>query len=177
MADPITGAAAVASIASIGMSAYGEETKAKGVAAGDRYKAATLDRAAEYGELKAQQTSGQLTRNLAMTLGNIDAIRAAAHTDPTSPTGAAVRDYYEKVGTDQKNIQVDSILAQSREDTANAAYLRKASSDALLSGDIAAGSTVLGGLSGSLKSMGGASTPGPYSYGAGGYTGEGPFIP
>lgn len=162
MADPLTGAAAVASIASVGLSAYGDETKAKGVAAGDQFKAAELERAAQYGELKAAQTSGQLTRNLSMTLGNIDAIRAAAHDDPTSPTGAAVRDYAEKIGTEQKTIQVDSILAQSQQQEADAAYMRKSASDALLSGDIAAGADVLKGLGGALGSLGGgggATTP------------------
>ena len=56
-----------------------------------------------------------MTRNLNITLGNIDAVRAAAHTDPTSPTGAAVRDYAETTGTEQKNIAVDSITAQAQE--------------------------------------------------------------
>lgn len=167
MADPITGAAAVASIASVGMSAYGDETKAKGTSEGDKFKADELDRAAEYGELKAKQTSGQLTQNLNMTLGNIDAIRAAAHDDPTSPTGAAVRDYTERVGTNQKDIQVDSILQQSKQNEADAAYLRKASSDALLSGDIAAGGDVLKGLAGGLGSLGGGGGGGG-SLGSGG---------
>lgn len=163
MADPITGAAAIASIASVGLNAYGDVTKASGVSAGDQFKAAELDRAAEYGELKAKQTSGQLTRSLSMTLGNIDAIRSAAHDDPTSPTGAAVRDYAEDVGTTQKTIQVDSILQQSQQDEADAAYLRKASSNALLSGDIAAAGDLLKGASGALGSLGSFSpgtTPG-----------------
>lgn len=157
MADPITGAAAVASIASVGLTAYGDVTKASGTAAGDQFRAAELDRAAQYGELKATQTSGQLTRNLNMQLGNIDAIRAAAHDDPTSPTGVAVRDYAEQRGIEQRDIQVDSILAQSKQSEADAAYLRKSASDALLSGDIAAGADVLKGIGGSLGSLGGPS--------------------
>lgn len=159
MADPITGAAAVASIASVGVSMFGDSTKAAGVSAGDQFKAAELDRTAQYGELKAAQTSGQLTRNLSMQLGNIDAIRAAAHDDPTSPTGAAVRDYTEQVGTEQKDIQVDSILQQSQQNEADAAYLRKASSDALLSGDIAMAGDALKGISGGLGGLGGGSSP------------------
>lgn len=158
MADPITGAAAVAAIASVGMTAYGDVTKAQGTSSGDQFKAAELDQAAQYGELKAKQTSGQLTQNLNMTLGNIDAIRAAAHDDPTSPTGAAVRDYAERVGTNQKDIQVDSILQQSQQNEADAAYLRKASSDALLSGDIAAGGDVLKGLAGGISGMAGGNS-------------------
>jgi hypothetical protein len=81
-----------------------------------------------------------------MDLGNIDTIRAAAHTDPTSPTGAAVRDYHESVGLSQKSIAVDNILAQSRQEDAEAAYLRQAGKSALLSGEISAGAGLLGAV-------------------------------
>jgi hypothetical protein len=39
-----------------------------------------------------------------MTLGSIDAIRAAAHDDPTSPTGVAVRESTERIGAEQRDI-------------------------------------------------------------------------
>ena len=71
----------------------------------------------------------------------------------------AVRDYADEVGTNDKNIKVDSILAQSQQDEASAAYLRSASSAALLSGDIGAGAAGLKGLSGGLGGLGGG-TPG-----------------
>jgi len=146
----ISGVASAVSLASMGFSAAGSITKGEGTASADTYRAEQLQRAAEYGDLKASQTNAQMTRNLALTLGNLDAVRAAARGDPTSPTGAAVRDYTEQVGTEQKNIRVDSIMAQSQEDEANAAYLRKASSDALLSGDLGAAGDILGtkGLAG-----------------------------
>jgi hypothetical protein len=143
---------------------------AVGTSQADNYKAETLDRAATYGDLKATQTGAQLTRNLAVSLGNIDAIRAAARTDPTSPTGAAVRDYTEQIGTEQKNIQVDSITAQAQEDEANAAYLRSASSTALLSGVLGAGGGALGknGLAGlpGLGNLGNSSIGNPTQIGA-----------
>jgi hypothetical protein len=81
--------------------------------AADDYQAQRLEQAATYGELKAVQTGGQMTRQLNTTLGNIDAVRAAANTDPSSPTGAALRDNAEQIGTDQKTTTVDSILQQS----------------------------------------------------------------
>lgn len=146
----VPAAAAGLSLASSGLSAYGDYTKAKGVAAGDTFRAEELDRAAKYGELKASQVSGQLTRNLAITLGNIDAVRAAAHDDPTSPTGAAVRGFAEEVGTENKSIRVDSILAQAQQQEADAAYMRQSASEALLSGDISAGGDILKGLSGAV---------------------------
>lgn len=147
------GAASGLSLASMGLSAYGAITSSEGTAAADTYKAEQLDRAAQYGDLKATQTNAQMTRNLTITLGNIDAVRAAARTDPTSPTGAAVRDYAEQTGTEQKNIKVDSIMAQAQEDEANAAYLRKASSQALLGGDLTAGGDVLKGIAGALPAL------------------------
>lgn len=141
------------SLASLGFKLGGDYMFAEGTATADQYKAELLDRAAQYGELKANQTNAQLTRNLAMTLGNIDAVRAAANTDPTSPTGIAVRDFTEQTLTEQKNIKVDSITAQAKEDEANAAYLRDASSKALLGGDLKMAGDVVGAV-GPLLAMG-----------------------
>jgi hypothetical protein len=133
---------------SMGIAAGGDIIKSEGVSNADKFKAEQLDEAARYGELKAGQTNAQLTRNLAITLGNIDAVRAASRDDPSSPTGAAVRDFTEQVGTEQKNIRVASIEQQAQMDEANAAYMRKSASQALLAGDISAGADVLKGLSG-----------------------------
>ena len=132
------------SIAAAGAKVGGDILGGIGTSNADTFKAEQLDQAAQYGELKATQTSGQMTRNLSITLGNIDAVRAAAHTDPTSPTGAAVRDYADQVGTEQKDTKVNSIMQQARTDEANAAYMRSASSTALLSGGVKAGGDLLG---------------------------------
>lgn len=142
---------AALSIASIGLSAASKGAQAEGQAKADEFKAQQLEEAATYGELKATQTNAQLTRNLAVTLGNIDAVRAAAHGDPSDPSNVAVRDYVEETGTTAKGIQVASIEQQARQDEAGAAYERQAASDALLAGDLSIGSTILGGLGGALK--------------------------
>ena|ERR1700683_2571960 len=155
------GLAAPLSIASLGLGAIGSITSAEGTSSADKYKAEELDRAAQYGELKATQTNAQLTQNLNMTLGNIDATRAAMHDDPTSPTGAAVRGQVEAIDTSKKNIQVDSIEAQAQEDEANAAYMRSASSTALLSGDLSAGAGILKGFAGLPGLGGGSGSPVP----------------
>jgi hypothetical protein len=147
------GVASGLSLASMGLTAASAITSSEGIAAADTYKAATLDRAAQYGTLKATQTNAQLTRNLTITLGNLDSIRAAARTDPTSPTGAAVRDYTEQTATTQKNIQVDSITAQAQEDEDNAAYLRQASKTALLGGDLGAAGDILKGIGPALPAL------------------------
>lgn len=126
----------------------GDLVSAYGTYSADQYQAKEMEQAAQYGDLKAVQTNAALTRNLNQTLGNIDAVRAAARTDPTSPTGAAVRNTVEATATSDKNIQVDSIMAQAEQDQANAAYLRSASSTALLSGSIGAFGDLLKGFSG-----------------------------
>lgn len=140
------------SLASMGFKAAGDYTASRGVASADEFKAETLDRAAEYGELQASQTNAGMTRNLAITLGHIDAVRAAARTDPSSPTGAAVRDYTEYVGDEQKLTKVASIEAQAKEDEDNATYMRSAASRALLSGDLSMAADVLGGAGGAINS-------------------------
>jgi hypothetical protein len=134
------------SLGSMGLSFYSTILQAQGVESADDYQAQKLEQAATYGDLKAVQTNGQMTRALNQTLGNIDAIRAAANADPTSPTGAAVRDNAEMIGTDQKNITVDSITAQANQQRADAAYYRDAGNRAMLSGYISGGAQILKGL-------------------------------
>lgn len=146
--------AAVASVASAGFSAAGQYEQAQGTSAADQFKAEQLDQAAQYGELKATQTSAAMTRNLVTTLGNIDAVRAAAHTDPTSPTGSAVRENVEELGNEQRGIKVAGIEQQARMDEDSAAYMRTASDQALLGGDLSIAGTLLKGVGGLGKSMG-----------------------
>lgn len=150
--DPGTATVAL-SLASVGLKGAGDYTSSRGAAASDSYRSEELERAAQYGELKANQTNAQMTRNLAISLGRLDSLRAAERTDPTSPTGAAVRGLTEQIGTEQKSIKVDSIMEQAQQDEADAAYMRSAASRALLSGDFAIGGDVLSGLSGTLKGL------------------------
>lgn len=133
------------SLASAGLGAYSTMLQAQGTADADKYQAQKLETAATYGDLKAVQTGGQMTRNLTQTLGNIDAVRAAANADPTSPTGAALRDNAENIGTQNKSITVDSILAQSTQERNDAAYYKSAASDALFAGEIGAAAGILKG--------------------------------
>jgi len=134
------------SLASAGLSAYSTLLQGQGTASADQYQATKLESAATYGALKAVQTGGQMSRHLNQTLGNIDAVRAAAGTDPTSPTGAAFRDNQEQLGTDQRTTTVDSILAQSMQDRNDASYYRSAASNALFASGISAGAGILKGI-------------------------------
>lgn len=136
------------SLASIGLQAYATMLQAEGVASADKYQAAKLENAATYGELKAVQTGGQMTRSLNNTLGNIEAVRAAANTDPNSPTGAAILEDTESVGNQQKSITVNSILAQANQDRNDAAYYKDAADRALLAGGIGAAAGIAKGIAG-----------------------------
>lgn len=140
-------AAGGTSIASIGLSTYATLLKAQGTATADQYQADRLEKAAQYGDLKAAQTGGQMTRNLNNVLGNIDAVRAAANADPSSPTGAAFRDNQEAIGDSQRSIAIGNINAQTLQERNDAAFYRQASSDALMSGDISAAAGVFSAVS------------------------------
>ena len=142
------------SLAATGFKMLGDYTSSRAEAGAETYKSELLEQQAEYGRLKATQTNAQMTRNLAITLGHVDAVRAAMHTDPTSPTGAAVRGEIEATGQMKKDITVENILQQARMDEANAAYLRSQSSNALLYGDIAMLGDAFSGAAGAFKSMG-----------------------
>jgi hypothetical protein len=148
------------SLAATGFKLLGDYTTSRGAAAADVYQSELQQQQAEFGRLKATQTNAQMTRNLAISLGHLDAIRAAAHTDPTSPTGAAVRGEMEATGQMRKDITVENILQQSRMDEANAAYMRSAASNALLAGDIGMLATAFGGAAGALAGAPGGGAPG-----------------
>lgn len=131
------------SLASAGLSAYADLLKGQGTAEADSFQAEKLDTAAKYGELKAAQTGGQMARSLNTTLGNIEAVRAAAHADPNSPTGAAIIDEQRDIGNTERLTTVNSILQQARQDKADAAYYRDASDRAMTMGYVAAGGDIL----------------------------------
>ena len=147
------------SLAATGFKMLGDYTSSRAEAGADVYKSELLEQQAEYGRLKAAQTNAQLTKNLAITLSHVDAVRAAMHTDPTSPTGAAVRGEMEATGQMRKDITVENILQQTRMDEANAAYMRSQSSNALLSGDIAMLGDAFQGMAGVLGGPGAPGAP------------------
>lgn len=138
--------AAVSSLASIGLGAASSIEKGRGTQAADEYQAQRAEQAAEYGRTKAAQTDAQTRENLNITLGNIDAVRAAAGVDPSSPTTAALRDKTVELGDRARVTQVDNILAQATQDQNDAAYLHQAGRFAYGMGELSAAAGVAGGL-------------------------------
>lgn len=123
-----------ASVASIALSSYSDILKGEGTEAAYNYKASALENAAARGRVAAAQTGAAESIKITSTLGMIDATRAAAHADPTSPTGAAVRDWNEQLGLTKKAIDVDNIMAQVQQESDDARYLRQAGKQALQMG-------------------------------------------
>ena len=121
-----------------------------------------MELAAKEGQLKATQTNAALSERMNQVRGNMSAVRAAAHTDPNSPTGAAVIGQQESAMEDQKRIQVSSIMSQSAMDANQAAYLRNASSTALLGGALGAAGSLFKGIGG-LPGLSGGPGGGPGS--------------
>lgn len=141
-----TGSATGASLASLGLSAYSDILKGQGVQSADNYKAASLENAAKRGHVAAVQTGAKETIALDNTLGMIDSVRAAAHADPTSPTGAAIRDWNETLGLTKKSIDIDNIIATTKQEESDAAYLRQAGKNALNMGYLNAGTDIFSAL-------------------------------
>jgi nitric oxide reductase large subunit len=133
------GAAGAASIAGLGLSAYGSILQGEGAQAGADYKASVLDRQAQFERVQAEQTAAFETQKVARDVSNIDAVRAAGHADLSSPTGTALRDWTEYLGNQKTSTDVTNILLQSQQDEADAAYMRSAGKYALLGGELGAG--------------------------------------
>ena len=140
------------SIASVGMSAFGQIQQAKGTQAADEARAAQLQRSAERGRLAAEQTGAQMTEQLNTTLQNIEAIKAASGTDVTSPTTAAVLEQQRYRGERARTISVENLVAQAQEQDASAKYLREAGDFALSQGELQAFATVAKGVGGAFGS-------------------------
>lgn len=130
------------SIASLGLSAFSGIEKAQGTAAADEFQVGKAERAADFGRLQAGLTDSVMREQLNTTLSNIDVIRAASRTDPTSPTGAAIESYDSKIANRQRTTALLNINAQVSEDEASASYLHKAGLDAVANANLNAGLSI-----------------------------------
>lgn len=119
-------AAGALSVASSGLSIVSGFMKGEGDEAAANYQSEKLKRAAEFARTSASQTDAQMRENLNIQLSNIDAVRAAAGADPTSPTTAALRDRTAEIGDRARSIRVGNIMAQASQDEADARYAEQA---------------------------------------------------
>lgn len=145
MGNPQAAASSGTSLASLGFGIASSLTSAAGEKAAADFKAAKAARAAAFGRVQADQTSAALTEELTTTLGNIDAIRAAAGIDPTSPTSAAIRADETARSFRDRNTRVANILEQAKQNEFDADYFREAGAQAMKIGYLSAASRALKG--------------------------------
>lgn len=135
-----------ASLLSIGLSAYSDVEKGAATQAADEFQADKATENAKFGRLQANLTDTTAHERLNTTLGNIDAIRAAAHVDPTSPTTAAVEQWQTQISERQRLATSGTLRAQAATDDASAAYLKESGQFAQSQGYLNAGIDIASGV-------------------------------
>ena len=138
--------AAAATIGSLALEAGGSILKGQGEKEGQDFMAGQAERAAALGRIKADQTDAGLREELNTTLGMIDVTRAAANTDPLSPTGLAIKANEARISDRSRRTAVSNIQAQADERLVESRYRRRAGEYALLGGYLSAGAKVGKGL-------------------------------
>jgi hypothetical protein len=145
----------IASSLSPGLAALGHISQGYATSSADQLKAEQAQMAAEIGRQQALSTDTTMRQRMNITLGNIEAIRAAGHADQTSPTTAALLDRERAAGDATRMAAVGSQRMQAAEDEATAAYLRKAGDFAVTMGYVGAGEDLLSALAKPLTTGGG----------------------
>lgn len=151
-------AAGGTSLMAIGLTAAGSIAKGQGIQAADEMQAAQAQQAAEFGRTQATLTDATMRERLNTTLANIDAVRAAGHVDPTSPTTASIEDWQKEISRRQQLTSDVSLRSQAATEEASAVYLKSAGEFALTQGYLGAAADIAGGLSKGLG-KGGAFNP------------------
>lgn len=117
-----------------------------GTQAADQFQAAELSQKAQLGQAAAVEVNSDNVARLNQSLGNIDAVRAAAGDSMAAPTAAALRGVTTQRADEANAIQVGNILQQSQTDQAEASYLQSAGSFSLMQG-------ILGGVAGAAGNI------------------------
>lgn len=142
--DGVVGWAALPFIAA-GTSLFGGVMQGMAGQAAAKQQAAEAQRAAQVGKIKALDTATQMDDELNTTIGNIQAVRAAANVG-ASPTEAAITDKERDVSNRERNIRVFNINQQVASDEASARFYRRSGRTSLFTG-------VLGGLAGAASRL------------------------
>jgi hypothetical protein len=130
----------------LALSAVGGLQAAKGQAAGYQYAAAAADRKARAARTAADETDAALRDELQTTLGNIEAVRAAANVTPDSPTGIALLNRETDVSDRQRQIRVANLRAQGAQSESDALFYRYSAGAALQAGQLGVFGKTLSGL-------------------------------
>jgi hypothetical protein len=145
--------AAPLAIAGTGLQIMGGLSAANAQAAGYRHSAAQAERRALAARTAADQTSAFMRDELTTTLGNIEAIRAAAGVTLDSPTGMAIYEREKKESDRQRNVKVGNLLSQAAMSDSDADFYRYAAGHAESMGILGAFGRGIGGLSGLARGL------------------------
>jgi hypothetical protein len=169
LADPITTAMLVATVAGSVMEAGG--TIAAGNAAKQQadYEAAQLDIRAKEDQAQGQQEAKQLREQKERALSSLTARSAASGFSATDPTSLALADEIERYGTLQEQMAQYGGKSRRTGTEAQATGARISGKAAKKGSKLSAAATILGGISSGLSkyntgSGGGGSSSGSYRY-------------
>jgi hypothetical protein len=137
MGDPV-------SMIGMGMSLVSGAMGAAGDAAAQQAGAKQAANSASAARAAADQTDVQLREELRTTIGNIDAIRAAAGTDPFAPTALAVKDEERRVSGRERKIRMANGQAQARAYDDTAKLRAQGAQMSLLGGGLKTGMGLVG---------------------------------
>lgn len=127
--------------------AMGSMTQAQGQAEAYVQQAELAQQRAYLGKIKARQTDTAYREELTTTLSNIDAIRAAANTDPWSPTAMAIKNNETRISGRARRTAVLNIMSQVDADETAADIYASNARYALMGGTLGAMSSMLRGFS------------------------------
>ena len=129
----------------------------KGMAGRDaaKHQMAQASRAAQYGQIQAQQAARAMSEQFQFSMANIEAVRAAAGQDPNSPTGAALTNYAQTQADRERVSKASNILTQVSEQQRAARFYQKSAGNQMLGGLLSAAGELAKGVSGGMKSGGG----------------------
>ncbi|MEJ0095767.1 MAG: hypothetical protein WDN46_20875 [Methylocella sp.] len=145
--------ASALSLLSTGLGVFGAIQQGNANAQGAEFQAQQAERASQFGQIKALQTSTFMSRNLQTSIDNIQAVRASANVEGNSPTGEAIENNVRTTGQQQISQKVQNIDAQSQQDQDAAAFYTQSANNALLGGFLGGAGKALGGLASAAPAL------------------------
>ena len=145
------------SLAATGLSAGSSLYQGYRASQGNQMEAQAAANAAEMGKIKADQTSGSMTRRMMASVANIEAVRAGAGMSSDSPTGAAITANVMGLGDMNRTAAMTNVNAQISADQNASAFYTQSASEALIGGALGAAGSIFKGYGGG--SSGGFSMP------------------
>jgi hypothetical protein len=168
LADPITTAMMVATIAGSAVSAAGTIAAGNAEAQQAEYQAAQLDIRAKEEQAQGQQEAKQLREQKERALSSLTARSAASGFSATDPTSLALADEIERYGTLQEQMAQYGGKSRRTGTEAQATGARISGKAAKKGSKLSAAATILGGISSGLSKYntgsGGGSSSGSYRY-------------